>query len=326
MNPEEILKGILEGDMRSLAKGITLIEGTTPDQKKKAQFLLANCIKINKPSTRIGISGSPGVGKSTLIEILGCKLIDSGFRVAVLAIDPSSQITGGSILGDRTRMERLSTEKNAFIRPSPSKTALGGVSPRTRETLQLCEAAGFDYTIVETVGVGQSETLVASMTDIFLMLQQPGAGDELQGIKKGILELADIIAITKWDGDSKQKAEIAQSQHVNALQLVKSHEKWQVPVLLCSSTEKKGIQQIIDKVNLFISTNKKNNEFISKRRSQNSKWFKEELNHQIMDKILSISGSEKSIKTALDQVIKQEIPARTAVNEIIDDIFNIQLK
>ena len=237
---------LIQGDRRSLAKAITLVESTLSNDREKSQQLLERILPYSGNSMRIGITGIPGVGKSTFIETFGLFLLGLGKKVAVLAVDPSSPIAGGSILGDKTRMEYLSRESNAYIRPSPSGGALGGVAHKTRETMLLCEAAGYDVILVETVGVGQSEYEVAGMVDFFLVLMLPNAGDELQGIKKGILELADSIVINKADGVSLNMAQQTKRHYLNAFQLVQHGAFWQPKVVTCSALENENIADVWD--------------------------------------------------------------------------------
>ena len=220
------LEQILQGNRRAIAKAITLLESTRPESFEQGQELLESLLPHAGKALRIGITGVPGVGKSTFIEAIGLFLIKQGHRVAVLAVDPSSQLTGGSIMGDKTRMNELAQHPHAFIRPSPSSGILGGVARKTRETMLICEAAGYDVVIVETVGVGQSETMVASMVDLFLLLMLPNAGDELQGIKKGVLELADLVVVNKSDGEQETLAKTAQSEYRKALHLLPSSKKF----------------------------------------------------------------------------------------------------
>lgn len=237
-------QGVLAGERRALAKAITLVESTRPDHQARAQRLLERVLPATGRSRRVGISGVPGVGKSTFIEALGLRLIERGMRVAVLAVDPSSALSGGSILGDKTRMARLSAAPEAFIRPSPASGALGGVARRTREALLLCEAAGHDVVLVETVGVGQSEHAVSRMVDSFLLLGLAGAGDELQGIKRGILELTDVIAVNKADGDNRARAERAAAEYRSALKLLRSDTPFMPRVLTVSGLEGRGIDEV----------------------------------------------------------------------------------
>lgn len=268
-----LVEGVLAGQRRALAKTITLIESTREDHQQRAQAVLEQLMPRTGQSVRIGISGVPGVGKSTFIEALGMDLIAQGHRVAVLAVDPSSSLTGGSILGDKTRMELLSQREEAFIRPSPARGALGGVAHKTREALLVCEAAGFDIIIVETVGVGQSEIAVAGMSDVFVVLQLPNAGDDLQGIKKGILELADIVVYNKADIDA-HAAELACSQMRSALHMLRPHSKhWTVPVLKTSAMKSQGLDVVWQTIEAYCSTMRDKGEFERKRREQALTWM-----------------------------------------------------
>lgn len=283
MNTDEIKNGLLKGEVRKLAKAITLIETTDSLKRKNADKLLDSVLPYTGKSLRIGISGVPGVGKSTFIETFGMFLTSIGKRVAVLAVDPSSKISGGSILGDKTRMQELSKDKNAFIRPSPAGDSLGGVARKTRESMLLCESAGYDVIIVETVGVGQSEIAVSSMVDCFVLLQLPGAGDELQGIKKGIMEISDVIVINKSDGDNVSKAEIAKRQIENALHMIKArNDKWVVKTLLVSALKKKGIDEFWETLLHFITHMKNNGLFYENRKMQALDWMKKIINDEIM--------------------------------------------
>jgi GTPase len=271
---KELAAGVRAGNIRSLAKAITLVESRSPDHSLAATTLLDTLLPDAGGAIRIGISGVPGVGKSTFIEAFGLDLIARGLRIAVLAVDPTSQLSGGSILGDKTRMEELSREKQAFIRPSPSGDTLGGVARKTRETLLICEAAGFDVVLVETVGVGQSEITVASMVDFFLLMQLPGAGDELQGIKKGVMEIADAILINKADADNLPRAQLASQQYVNALHILQPKSlNWQVPVLLCSALKNQGIAVVWEVIERFRSIMVASGEFNDKRSRQNNAWM-----------------------------------------------------
>jgi len=264
---------VLSRDRRSLAKAITLIESTLPQHRREADELLAALLPRVGESLRIGISGAPGVGKSTFIEALGLYLIGEGRRVAVLAVDPSSAVSGGSILGDKTRMERLAAAENAFIRPSPSSGSLGGVAARTREAILVCEAAGYDTVLVETVGVGQSETAVAEMVDVFVLLQMPNAGDDLQAIKKGIVELADIIAINKADLDP-QAAASARRQWENALAMLRpAAPGWRTPVLEVSAARSAGIDAFWRQVEAYRHAMTQNGQWAGKRRRQAVDWM-----------------------------------------------------
>ncbi len=252
LTANHLWKGISMGDRFEIGKAITLIESTHFKDKEEASKLLKKCLSVKKKSWRIGVTGVPGVGKSTFIESFGKVILDKGLKLAVLAIDPSSSISGGSILGDKTRMEWLSNQENVFIRPTPSGLNLGGVAKHTRESVLLCEAAGFDVVLIETVGVGQSETLVHSMVDFFLLLMLAGAGDDLQGIKRGIMEMADALVITKADGENFTKAKIARSQYASALHLFPPKENdWIVPTLLTSSIENNGLEEVWKHISSF---------------------------------------------------------------------------
>jgi len=261
-------------DPRALGRAITLIESIKPDHRELAEKLLSDVMPFTGKSLRLGITGVPGVGKSTFIEALGNHVIEQGHKVAVLTVDPSSSISGGSILGDKTRMPTLAVNPSAFIRPSPSGSTLGGVARRTREAILLCEAAGFDVVIVETVGVGQSETLVSEMTDIFLLMLLPGGGDDLQGIKRGIMELADIVIINKSDGEMERAASVSASDIQHALQLLKQKmTRWKVPVLSTSALYKKGITEVWTQVGLHQSLMQSDDLFYSRRQQQSLDWM-----------------------------------------------------
>jgi LAO/AO transport system kinase len=268
-----LVEGLLAGNRRALAKAITLVESTRPDHRLRAQALLGVMLPHSGRSLRIGISGVPGVGKSTFIEALGMFLIERGHRIAVLAVDPSSTVHGGSILGDKTRMELLSQREEAFIRPTPSSGSLGGVAEHTREALLLCEAAGYDIIIVETVGVGQSETAVAGMTDCFVLLQLPNAGDDLQAIKKGIMELADLVVFNKADIDPAAAA-LAAAQMRSALSMLHpASPNWQPPVLTLSATRKDGLAGFWQVIEEFRTTVRSSGEFDARRRHQALSWM-----------------------------------------------------
>ncbi|MDT8419843.1 MAG: methylmalonyl Co-A mutase-associated GTPase MeaB [Desulfuromonadales bacterium] len=296
---KQLADGVRSGNLRSLAKAITLIESRNPDHSRAAVSLLDELLPDSGNAIRIGISGVPGAGKSTFIEALGMDLVGQGKRIAILAVDPTSQISGGSILGDKTRMELLSREVNAFIRPSPSGDSLGGVARKTRETMLVCEAAGYDVVIVETVGVGQSEVTVASMVDFFLLLQLPNAGDELQGIKKGVMEIADAILINKAEGENRPRAELARRQYLNALHLLRpKSENWAVPALLCSALHKEGIAEVWSTIMAYEAAMKGSGEFFDKRRLQNTDWMWTLLLDGLKDTFLR----DKNVAGLLEQV------------------------
>jgi LAO/AO transport system kinase len=317
----DIAEGVKEGRMRALAKAITLIESRNLDHSVAATTLLDELLPYSGNSIRIGISGVPGAGKSTFIEALGLHLIAQGHKVAVLAVDPSSQLSGGSILGDKTRMEQLSREPGAFIRPSPAGDTLGGVARKTRETMLVCEAAGYDVIIVETVGVGQSEITVASMVDFFLLLQLPGAGDELQGIKKGVMEIADAILINKADGENRQRAELARQQYINALHLLKPKSaNWQVPALLCSALHHQGIDQAWQTITTFRAKMQASGEFDSKRKLQATDWMWTLVMNDLKDLFLR----DKNVEALLDNVqdaVARELTTPSAAARRLLEVF-----
>tara|TARA_B100000029_G_scaffold509597_1_gene599169 strand:- start:626 stop:1819 length:1194 start_codon:yes stop_codon:yes gene_type:complete len=282
---KNLAKNIKLGKRKYLGKAITMIESSLEEDQQATQFLL-NQFKRNDNSIRIGITGVPGVGKSTFIESLGLKLINEGLRVAVLAIDPSSKKSGGSILGDKTRMERLSVNPNAFIRPSPSDGHLGGVAKKTSESILCLEESNFDVIFVETMGVGQAETAVYDMVDIFLLLLLPSGGDELQGIKKGIIELANLIIVNKADNGLKKQAEITQREYINAINIKNNSRKEEkIDVLTCSSLESKGFEKIWKYIKKFVELRKKNQKFFQNRQSQRSKWMWNAVNLKTRDYI-----------------------------------------
>lgn len=282
-DPQSLAEGVLAGQRRALARAITLIESTRPDHRDAAEALLQSLLPHTGRSVRIGITGVPGAGKSTFIEAFGLHVVERGHRLAVLAVDPSSPRSGGSILGDKTRMEELSRDERAFIRPSPSGCTLGGVARRTREAMLVCEAAGFDVVVVETVGVGQSETAVADMVDMFLLLLVPGGGDELQGIKKGIVELADAIVVNKADGDLATAAQRAARDYKNALHLLApASAAWTVPVLTCSALERAGIDGVWQAVGQYRGAMQDSGQFLRRRSAQAHAWMWNEVSETLL--------------------------------------------
>lgn len=298
---DPLATGLLARQRRALAKAITLVESSRPDHRLRAQALLDRLMPHTGGALRIGVSGVPGVGKSTFIEALGMHLLALGLRVAVLAVDPSSPLTGGSILGDKTRMERLSQQENAFIRPSPARGALGGVGHQSREALLLCEAAGFDVVIVETVGVGQSETAVADMCDVFLLLQLPNAGDELQGIKKGILELADLVVYNKADLDQRA-ADVARGQMEAALHLLRpASPHWAVPVLKASAGTGQGVAEIWACLQRYRDTMQAAGAFEERRKRQAQSWLWTLLESGLRERF----RSHAAVRAALPQALRQ---------------------
>ena len=292
---EVLFNGIQSGDKRLIGKAITLVESKKPEHRQQAEELLKQIIPFTGKSVRIGITGVPGAGKSTFIENFGKLIIEKGKKVAVLAIDPSSSLNKGSILGDKTRMEELVKEENAFIRPSPTSGFLGGVANTTFETILICEAAGFDYILIETVGVGQSEVLVSDITDVFLFLKIIGGGDELQGIKRGIMEMVDLIFINKVDENNLQKAKSTKVELMRALQFLPFKEKdWKIPVLLGSALENNGLDEVFEKLNDFISLKKKTGRFDEIRKIQAEKRFEYWVKEFILQKTKSNENTEIS--------------------------------
>ncbi len=279
----DLAQSLIAGDRRALAQAITLIESSRRDHRLQAEELMSAILPRTGGSVRLGISGVPGVGKSTFIESFGLFLIEAGKKVAVLAVDPSSRRSGGSILGDKTRMEQLARRQEAFIRPSPAGTSLGGVARRTREALLLCEASGYDVVIVETVGVGQSETAVADMVDLFLLLLLPSGGDELQGIKRGIVELADLIVVNKADGALIEAARRAAAEYQSALRMLRpvTHD-WQVPVLLCSALKGSGLDEVWARIDQYRQLHQDNGLWEERRREQASAWLWREVEESLL--------------------------------------------
>lgn len=315
---EAQLKAILDGDRRALAQAITLIESTRPDHREHAEAMLAALMPNCGNSIRVGISGAPGVGKSSFIETFGLHLVKEGHRVAVLAVDPTSQVSGGSILGDKTRMEELSRNEEAFIRPSPAGRSLGGVARRTRECVLACEAAGFDVVIVETVGVGQSETAVAEMTDLFLLLLAPAAGDELQGIKKGIVELADIILVNKADGDFVEAANHAAADYRNAVHMIRpTSPNWRVPVLTCSAITGDGISKAWQKILDFHETMTEFGEFPNKRSAQAKAWMWSEIEESLIVALRQHPDIETRMASLEGDVAKGAVAPGAAAREML---------
>ncbi|MEM6815041.1 MAG: methylmalonyl Co-A mutase-associated GTPase MeaB [Bacteroidota bacterium] len=309
---------LLNGNRAILSRAITIIESKRRDDQKMAADLIDLIISETGKSIRIGITGVPGVGKSSFIEVFGILLTNMGKKVAVLSIDPSSNRSKGSILGDKTRMEKLSKEPNAFIRPSSSGTSLGGVASSTREAILLCEAAGFDIIIIETVGVGQSETVVKDMVDYFLLLMLAGGGDELQGIKRGIMEMADHILVNKADGENLIKAKQAAKEYQNAVHLFPpNNASWEVPVSICSAAENTGIKEVWSKIEKY-SEHTKNEWFEQNRQNQNIKWFHERVNAKLYQVFYERPDIQQDIKKKEALISSQEISVRKAVEELFD--------
>ena len=318
LRPEEYFEGIRRGDMTILSQAVTLVESNLLADQAIAQKVIEMCLPYAGHSVRVGITGVPGAGKSTFIESLGSELCDKGKRLAVLAIDPSSERSRGSILGDKTRMNELSVKSNAFIRPSPSAGSLGGVARKTRETIVLCEAAGFDTILVETVGVGQSETAAHSMVDYFLLLQVTGTGDELQGIKRGIMEMADGIAINKCDGNNIERARAARVGFKNALALFPpTLSGWKPDAICCSSIDHSGVMEVWENIEQFIAFTKKNGFFEAHRTEQAKYWMYETINQALLDGFYKNEQMEHLIEIAERQVLNNEISSFIAANNLL---------
>ncbi len=305
---KNFVEQILTGNRSYLSRAITLVESTNLKHQQKASKIINGCLPHAKNSIRIGVTGVPGVGKSTFIEVFGTYLTSLGKKVAVLAVDPSSSVNRGSILGDKTRMERLVKDKNAFIRPSPSGESLGGVAKKTREAIILCEAAGFDTILIETVGVGQSETAVHSMVDFFLLLKLAGAGDELQGIKRGIIEMADAIVINKADGDNIKAAKLAKVEFARALHLYPLKEStWQPKVMTCSAQHNENINQVWKTIEDYIRITQETDYFNRRRKEQNKFWLLETINQHLKDAFYTHPVIKKEFEMQLEKVNDLEI-------------------
>ncbi|MDH3978672.1 MAG: methylmalonyl Co-A mutase-associated GTPase MeaB [Gammaproteobacteria bacterium] len=318
-NATELAAQVLEGDRRALARAITLIESQRPEDRGPGRELLEQLVPHSGKSLRIGISGVPGVGKSTFIESLGNHLIDTGHKVAVLAVDPSSAISGGSILGDKTRMERLSQRTEAFIRPSPAGETLGGVARRTRETMLIVEAAGFDIVLVETVGVGQSETTVSRMTDMFLLMLLPGGGDELQGIKRGIVELADLILVNKADGNLELTAEQSVTDYQKALMFMHPRSaNWEVPVMACSALGGKQTEEIWSLVEKFQTSQATDNLIETNRAEQAKNWMWNEIRNGLVERLKTDPAVAKKAAELEVAVTENRLSPTSAADELMD--------
>ena len=319
---KELVDGILKGNITALSRAITLVESTNSGHLAKANEVINACLQYANKSVRIGITGVPGVGKSTFIEAFGKYLTGLGKKVAVLAVDPSSTISHGSILGDKTRMEELVKDENAYIRPSASGETLGGVARKTRESITLCEAAGFDTIIIETVGVGQSETAVHSMVDFFLLLKISGAGDELQGIKRGIMEMADAIVINKADGDNIKKAKLAKTEFNRALHLFPAKKSgWMPTVSTCSSYTKEGIDEVWKTISDYLELIHNNHYFTEKRSEQNQYWMLETINEQLKNNFFNHPEIERLLEENKKAVQNNELSPFAAASILLENYF-----
>ncbi len=327
LSTEEYVKGILEGNITTLSQAITLIESSNPDHYAQAQEIIERCLPHAGRSVRIGITGVPGAGKSTFIEAIGNRVTSLRHKLAVLAIDPSSERSGGSILGDKTRMESISTNPDVFIRPSPSAGSLGGVARKTRETIVLCEAAGFDVIFIETVGVGQSETAVHSMVDLFMLLQISGAGDELQGIKRGIMEMADLMVITKADGENIHKADLAKTQFQSALRLFPLPEsQWRPKVYTCSAVSGAGLEEVWKGVEEFLDHTQANGFFRHNRNRQNKYWMYETIDETLKNSFYQDPCIEGEIAVLERQVLDDKLSSFIAAKRLLDLYFGEKSK
>lgn len=317
---DELIGGLLNGDETALSRAITLVESTQQEHFQKANLIVEKSLAQKSESIRIGVTGVPGVGKSTFIEAFGKHLTSLGKKVAVLAIDPTSTQSKGSILGDKTRMNELVKDPNAFIRPSPSSESLGGVARKTRETMVLCEAAGYNVILIETVGVGQSETVVHSMVDFFLLLKLAGAGDELQGIKRGIIEMADALVINKADGLNKKAASAAQTEFKRALHLFPAKQSGWVPkVLTCSALEKTGISDIWEMVQEYTGLTKKTGFFYSNRKAQNKSWLLQSIDEKLKQRFYANPKNKKQLEKLLAAVEKNKISPFQAAEKLFKE-------
>ncbi|MCC8117476.1 MAG: methylmalonyl Co-A mutase-associated GTPase MeaB [Bacteroidales bacterium] len=322
----ELVEGILKGDTTTLARAVTLVESMQHAHQAIAQEVIEKCLPHSGHSQRIGITGVPGAGKSTSIDEFGMHILKQGHKLAVLAIDPSSERTKGSILGDKTRMEKLSVQQDAFIRPSPSAGSLGGVARKTRETIVLCEAAGYDRIFVETVGVGQSETAVHSMVDFFLLIQLAGTGDELQGIKRGIMEMADGIVINKCDGDNVERAKLAQAQFRNALMLFPTPASGWTPEVLCySGYYGLNIDMVWDMIDRYFDFVKLNGYFEQRRNEQNRYWMYETINEQLRDHFYNNPAVEQMLKEKERLVLDNRLSSFIAARDVTELYFKNDL-
>ncbi|MFY4776232.1 methylmalonyl Co-A mutase-associated GTPase MeaB [Metabacillus sp. RGM 3146] len=322
-SPEEYAEGVLEGNRVMLSKAITLIESNAPQHFDAAQSLIQKITPERKPSLRIGITGVPGAGKSTFIDAFGSLLCDKGHKVAILAVDPSSQVSKGSILGDKTRMERMARNPRGFVRPSPSSGVLGGVNRKTRETILLCEAAGYDIILVETVGVGQGEFMVRGMVDFFLLLVLTGAGDELQTMKKGIMELPDLVVVNKADGENVAQAKKAMQEYNTILHFLKPYtEGWTTEAVTASALKEQGISEIWGIIEKFKEITLGSGGFEERRMEQQKDWFYESIKEQLMFRFFNSKGIKEKIRAFEEDLKKEKVAVAANVQSLLDEFFS----
>jgi LAO/AO transport system kinase len=320
-SPAKLAEAVFAGDRRALARALTLVESTRRDHQDRATELMEHLSPFSGTSIRIGISGAPGVGKSTFIEAFGMHLLGLGHRVAVLSVDPSSALSGGSILGDKTRMPALAREQAAFIRPSPAGNTLGGVARHTRDSIAVCEAGGFDVVIVETVGVGQSETAVSNMTDMFILLLLPDGGDELQGIKRGIVELADLVLVNKTDGGLEGHAQRTAAEYANALRLIRPRSiNWEVPVKTCSALTGAGVPEVWSQVELYRASMGDSGEFSARRAAQVQEWLWDEVSASLIDALKADALIKKRLP-GIEQLVIEGTLTPTAAARALVEVF-----
>lgn len=318
---DEYEQGILDANVSILSQAITLVESNHPKHEKTAQSLLQRVLPKTGKSIRIGITGVPGVGKSTLIENIGCMLCQKGHHVAILAVDPSSSVNGGSILGDKTRMENLVREANAYIRPSPSSGSLGGVGRKSRETMLLCEAAGYDIILIETVGVGQNEITVRSMVDFFFLVMLAGAGDELQGMKKGVIEIADLLAVNKADGANEQPAKLAAAEYARVLEFLQpATNGWKTQSVTCSAFQQATLESLWEIILEFIGMTRKSGALASRRQQQSIEWMHSMIEEELRNRFLRNKNVQRLLPNIEAQVASNTLPATTAVHRIMEEI------
>lgn len=318
LNHNALFEGINKGEIAALSSAITLLESSRIEDRLVAKELIKSCLPLAAKSIRVGITGVPGVGKSTFIEAFGLLAVSKGYKVAVLAVDPSSEKSGGSILGDKTRMNELSQHEKVFIRPSAAGNSLGGVARKTREAIILCEAAGFDLILIETVGVGQSEIAVHSMVDFFLLLMLAGAGDELQGIKRGIMEMADALVITKADGDNLSKAKMARREYQNAMHLFPPNEnEWIPQALISSALEKMNMDKVLETIDSYVNQMKVNGHFAKKRKSQDKYWLHETIKDQLISDFYKSSEIKSKLKEVENNVVEGQLSSFDAAEYLL---------